>query len=66
MLLTTSHELRNPLNLTSGAPELLDKYLEAPTAVQRQALDLAELGVEQATVLVGDLLNLDCDAARAR
>ncbi len=59
MVLTTSHELRNPLNLASGALESLDKYLEAPTALQREALDLAKLGIERAAALIADLLDLE-------
>jgi len=60
MILTTSHELRNPINLASGALELLEKYLEAPTALQRESLDLAKLGIERASALIGDLLDLEC------
>jgi signal transduction histidine kinase len=59
MILTASHELRNPVNLTSGALELLDQYLEAPSTLQREALDLAKLGIERASALIGDLLDLE-------
>ena len=59
MILTASHELRNPINLTLGALELLDQYLEAPSTLQREALDLAKLGIERAGALIGDLLDLE-------
>ena len=59
MILTTSHELRNPINLTSGALELLEKHLEAPTSAQQESLDLAKLGIERAAALIGDLLDLE-------
>ena len=59
MILTASHELRNPINLTSGALDLLDQHLEAPSTLQREALDLAKLGIERAGALIGDLLDLE-------
>jgi signal transduction histidine kinase len=59
MILTASHELRNPINLTSGALELLEKQFEALTNGQQEALDLAKLGVERAAALISDLLDLE-------
>lgn len=59
MILTASHELRTPINLASGALELLDQYLEAPSTLQREALTLAKLGIERAGALIGDLLDLE-------
>jgi signal transduction histidine kinase len=59
MILTVSHELRNPINLTCGALDLLDQYLEAPSTRQREALDLAKLGIQRASALIGDLLDLE-------
>jgi PAS domain S-box-containing protein len=59
MILTASHELRNPVNLTLGALELLEKSMKLPDETQREALDLARLGLERASVLITDLLDLE-------
>lgn len=59
MILTASHELRNPVNLTLGALELLERSLGTPNESQREALDLARLGVERASALITDLLDLE-------
>jgi PAS domain S-box-containing protein len=76
MILTASHELRNPINLARGALELLEQCLPNPDEVQREALDLALLGVGRAGSLITDLLDLErierrvglrlepCDCAR--
>jgi len=65
MILTASHELRNPINLTSSALELLEQNLEAPSTLQREALDLAKLGIERASTLISDLLDLERIERRA-
>jgi PAS domain S-box-containing protein len=59
MILTASHELRNPVNLVLGALELLERYINAPDDPQREALDLARLGIERASTLITDLLDLE-------
>ena len=59
IVLTASHELRNPINLMLGALELLERALEAPTEAQRDALDLVRLGTERTKSLIEDLLDLE-------
>ncbi len=59
MILTASHELRNPVNLTLGALELLERSIGVPNESQREALDLARLGIERASTLITDLLDLE-------
>ena len=59
MILTAAHELRNPVNLTHGALELLEQCLPHPNGLQRDALYLARLGIERAGSLITDLLDLE-------
>jgi two-component system phosphate regulon sensor histidine kinase PhoR len=59
MILTASHELRNPINLTVGALELVEKRIGVLDESQREAMDLARLGLQRANTLIADLLNLE-------
>jgi two-component system phosphate regulon sensor histidine kinase PhoR len=59
IVLTVSHEMRNPINLTLGALELLERTLETPTESQRDALGLVKLGTERTKSLIEDLLDLE-------
>ncbi len=59
MILTASHDLRNPVNLTMGALDLLGKRAENLTPVQKEALDLSLLGVHRIEALIKDLLDLE-------
>jgi signal transduction histidine kinase len=59
IVLTASHELRNPINLTMGALELLERTLDTLTESQRDALDLVKLGIERTKSLLEDLLDLE-------
>src|SRR5512143_301232 len=59
MILTASHDLRNPVNLTMGALDLLSKRADNLTAVQKEALDLGLLGVHRIEALITDLLDLE-------
>jgi two-component system phosphate regulon sensor histidine kinase PhoR len=59
MIMTASHELRNPINLTLGALEMLDRHLDSGNALQRESFDLARLGMERAQSLITDLLDLE-------
>jgi PAS domain S-box-containing protein len=59
MILTASHDLRNPVNLTMGALDLLSKRADNLTAVQKEALDLSLLGVHRIEALIKDLLDLE-------
>ena len=60
IVLTASHELRNPINMTLGAIELLERTLGGtPTDSQRDALSLAKLGTERTKSLIEDLLDLE-------
>jgi PAS domain S-box-containing protein len=59
MILTASHDLRNPVNLTMGALDLLGKRTENLTPVQKEALDLSLLGVHRIEALIKDLLDLE-------
>ena len=59
MILTASHDLRNPVNLTMGALDLLGKRADNLTALQKEALDLSLLGVHRIEALIKDLLDLE-------
>jgi signal transduction histidine kinase len=59
MILTASHDLRNPVNLTLGALDMLNQNLTDLTPVQREVLDLALLGVRRIETLISDLLDLE-------
>jgi PAS domain S-box-containing protein len=59
MILTASHDLRNPVHLTMGALDLLGKRDENLTSVQKEALDLSLLGVHRIEALITDLLDLE-------
>jgi PAS domain S-box-containing protein len=59
MILTASHDLRNPVNLTMGALDLLGKRADNLTPLQKEALDLSLLGVHRIEALIKDLLDLE-------
>ena len=59
MILTASHDLRNPVNLTLGALDMLDQKMTSWTPVQREVFDLALLGVRRIEMLISDLLDLE-------
>ena len=59
MILTASHDLRNPVNLTLGALDMLDQKMTSWTPVQREVFDLALLGVRRIETLISDLLDLE-------
>jgi PAS domain S-box-containing protein len=59
MILTASHDLRNPVNLTMGALDLLSKRADNLTTMQKEALDLSLLGVHRIEALIKDLLDLE-------
>ncbi len=59
MILTASHDLRNPVNLTMGALDLLSKRADNLTTVQKEALELSLLGVHRIEALIKDLLDLE-------
>jgi signal transduction histidine kinase len=59
MILTASHDLRNPVNLTLGALDLLGKATPAWNEVQQEAYDLSILGVRRIEALISDLLDLE-------
>ena len=59
MILTASHDLRNPVNLSLGALDLLGKRAENLNEVQHEALDLAMLGIRRIEALIKDLLDLE-------
>jgi signal transduction histidine kinase len=59
MILTASHDLRNPVNLIMGALDLLGKRADNLTAIQKEALDLSQLGVHRIEALIKDLLDLE-------
>ena len=59
MILTASHDLRNPVNLTMGALDLLGKRAENLTSLQKEALELSLLGVHRIDALIKDLLDLE-------
>ena len=59
MILTASHDLRNPVNLTMGALGLLGKKADNLTALQKEALELSLLGIHRIEALIKDLLDLE-------
>ena len=59
MILTASHDLRNPVNLTLGALDLLGKRADNLTEIQKEALDLSLLGIHRIDALIKDLLDLE-------
>jgi PAS domain S-box-containing protein len=59
MILTASHDLRNPVHLTMGALDLLGRRDENLTPLQKEALDLSLLGVHRIEALITDLLDLE-------
>ena len=59
MILTASHDLRNPVNLTLGALEMLSQAISEWTPIQREVYELAVLGVRRIEVLISDLLDLE-------
>ena len=59
MILTASHDLRNPVHLTMGALDLLGKRADNLTSLQKEALDLGLLGVNRIEALITDLLDLE-------
>ncbi len=59
MILTASHDLRNPVNLTLGALDMLNQQVTHWTPLQREVFDLARLGVRRIEMLISDLLDLE-------
>ena len=59
MILTASHDLRNPVNLTLGALDMLRQNTANWTDTQREVLDLALIGVRRMEALISDLLDLE-------
>ena len=61
MILTASHDLRNPVNLTLGALDMLRQASNTAnwTDTQREVLDLALIGVRRIETLISDLLDLE-------
>ena len=59
MILTASHDLRNPVNLTLGALDMLRQNTANWTDTQREVLDLALIGVRRIESLIKDLLDLE-------
>ena len=59
MILTASHDLRNPVNLTLGALDLLGKATPQWNEVQQEAYDLSLLGIRRIESLISDLLDLE-------
>ena len=59
MILTASHDLRNPANLTLGALEMLGQSADNWTPAQREIHDLAMIGVRRIEALISDLLDLE-------
>ncbi len=59
MILTASHDLRNPVNLTLGALDLLGKATPKWNEVQQEAYDLSLLGIRRIESLISDLLDLE-------
>jgi PAS domain S-box-containing protein len=59
MILTVSHDLRNPLNLILGALELLGRNSADFNNLQREAYDLAMLGTHRVEALISELLDLE-------
>jgi PAS domain S-box-containing protein len=59
MILTASHDLRNPVNLTLGALDMLVHQQDTLTPTQREVLELAMIGVRRIEALISDLLDLE-------
>ncbi len=59
MILTASHDLRNPVNLALGALDLMGKRADNLSEIQREALGLAQMGVRRIEALIKDLLDLE-------
>lgn len=59
MILTASHDLRNPVNLTLGALDMLGQKTTDWTPTQREVFDLALIGVRRIEALITDLLDLE-------
>jgi PAS domain S-box-containing protein len=59
MILTASHDLRNPVNLTLGALDMLGQDTSNWTPTQREVFDLALIGVRRIESLIADLLDLE-------
>jgi PAS domain S-box-containing protein len=59
MILTASHDLRNPVNLTLGALDMLGQGTDNWTSIQREVLDLAVMGARRIEALITDLLDLE-------
>ncbi len=56
---TAAHDLRNPLNMLTGATNLLRDLLPDPTLEQKECLDMLKLGSERMGALIEQLLNLE-------
>ena len=59
MILTASHDLRNPVNLTLGALEMMGQNADKWEPVQREIYELALIGVRRIEALISDLLDLE-------
>ena len=59
MILTASHDLRNPANLTLGALDMLGQNVARWTPAQREIYDLAVIGARRIEALISDLLDLE-------
>jgi signal transduction histidine kinase len=59
MILTASHDLRNPLNLILGALDLLGRHSAGFNALQHEAYELTVLGAQRIEALISDLLDLE-------
>jgi PAS domain S-box-containing protein len=59
MILTASHDLRNPVNLTLGALDMLGKAAETWEPIQRELFELAVIGARRVEALIADLLDLE-------
>lgn len=59
MILTASHDLRNPVNLTLGALEMLGQAADRWESTQREVYELALIGARRIEALISDLLDLE-------
>jgi PAS domain S-box-containing protein len=60
MILTASHDLRNPVNLTLGALDMLrQRAANRLEHEEREVLDLALIGIRRIEALIADLLDLE-------
>lgn len=59
MILTASHDLRNPVNLTLGALDMLRQKTKRLSEDEREMLDLAFIGIRRVESLISDLLDLE-------